>query len=196
MTGFRVHPGGAQALYQVTPDLTTLGKVIGGGLPVGAYGGRRDVMAMVAPAGPVYQAGTLSGNPLAMSAGIATLDALTRPGTWQRAADATATLADQLGDAARAAGAVVQVQQIGAMLTAFFSARPVTDWPTAKACDTGAFARFFQALLKEGIYWVPSQFEAAFPSAVHGPAEIAETVRAAERAFQAAAPRGGPAAAP
>jgi glutamate-1-semialdehyde 2,1-aminomutase len=185
MCGFRVHPGGAQALYGVTPDLTALGKVIGGGLPVGAYGGRRDIMRLVAPAGPVYQAGTLSGNPLAMAAGIATLTELGRPGVWDGIADRAAELERRLAARARAAGVPVRINRVGTMLTVFFSDQPVTDWAGAGACDTARFGRFFRALLDAGIYWVPSQFEAAFLSAAHGDAELDLTDAAAARAFAA-----------
>ena len=167
MTGLRVHPAGAQALYGVKPDLTCLGKVIGGGLPVGAYGGRRDLMEMVAPAGPVYQAGTLSGNPLAMAAGIATLDVLAVGGAWQKAEAAAAGAAQALEDAARAAGAPLVVQRVGTMFTPFFAERPVTDFAAAKTSDTKLHAAFFHAMLESGVYLPPSQFEAAFTSAVH-----------------------------
>jgi glutamate-1-semialdehyde 2,1-aminomutase len=189
MTGFRVHPGGAQALYGVRPDLTTLGKVIGGGLPVGAYGGRRDVMELVAPAGPVYQAGTLSGNPLAMAAGIATLSELARESVWTGAASAAEAVAAMLRTAARAAGAALTVQRVGTMLTAFFTDRPVTDWSSASASDTRAFARFFRVMLAEGVYWPPSQFEAAFLSAAHGERELEITERAVRAALKSAANR-------
>jgi glutamate-1-semialdehyde 2,1-aminomutase len=187
MTGFRVHPGGAQALYRVTPDLTTLGKVIGGGLPVGAYGGRRDVMELVAPAGPVYQAGTLSGNPLAMAAGLATLGALESDGVWSKVEGAAAAVAEMLEIAAREAGVPATVHRVGTMLTAFFTEGPVTDWPSAAASDKAAFARFFRALLESGVYWPPSQFEAAFVSAAHGERELELTKRAIKRAMSAAA---------
>jgi glutamate-1-semialdehyde 2,1-aminomutase len=184
MTGFRVHPGGAQGLTGIVPDLTTLGKVIGGGLPVGAYGGRRDIMEMIAPAGPVYQAGTLSGNPLAMRAGLVTLDALAGPGVWDGIAARAAEVATIATDTARSAGVPVQVQRVGTMLTVFFSDVPVTNWTSASGCDTQAFGRFHRALLEHGVYWVPSQFEAAFLSAAHGDAEISHTATAMERAFQ------------
>jgi glutamate-1-semialdehyde 2,1-aminomutase len=185
MTGFRVHPGGVQGLTGVVPDLTTLGKVIGGGLPVGAYGGRREIMELIAPAGPVYQAGTLSGNPLAMTAGIATLTELARPGVWEGIDRATDDLAARLQAAAGAARVPVIVNRAGAMLTVFFSNAPVTDWETARASRTGRFAHFFGSLLEGGVYWVPSQFEAAFLSAAHGPAELDFTEAAAARAFAA-----------
>jgi glutamate-1-semialdehyde 2,1-aminomutase len=186
MTGFRVHPGGAQGLTGIVPDLTTLGKVIGGGLPVGAYGGRRDLMELVAPAGPVYQAGTLSGNPLAMRAGLVTLEALGRPGVWEGVAARAAQVADLVTAAAAAAGVAVRVQRAGTMLTVFFTDAPVTDWAGARRCDTRAFARWHRALLDHGVYWVPSQFEAAFLSAAHGDAEMRHTTVAMERAFAAA----------
>ncbi|MGH7614765.1 MAG: glutamate-1-semialdehyde 2,1-aminomutase [Gemmatimonadales bacterium] len=185
MTGFRVHPGGVQGLTRIVPDLTTLGKVIGGGVPVGAYGGRREIMELIAPAGPVYQAGTLSGNPLAMTAGIATLTELARPGVWEGIDRATEQLADRLAAAGRAARVPLVVNRAGAMLTAFFTSAPVTDWASARASDTARFARFFVAMLAEGVYWVPSQFEAAFLSAAHGPAELDLTEAAARRAFAA-----------
>jgi glutamate-1-semialdehyde 2,1-aminomutase len=188
MTGFRVHLGGAQALYGVQPDLTTLGKVIGGGLPVGAYGGRRAVMQMIAPTGPVYQAGTLSGNPLAMAAGIETLKELKTPGLWQSLAGRTQTLAAGLADAARRAGVSVVVNCVGTMLTVFFTDAPVTDWATAQRVDRKRFAAFFRALLAQegdGIYLAPSPFEALFTSTAHGDAEIAATIAAAARAFRA-----------
>ncbi len=185
MTGFRVHPGGAQGLTGLTPDLTTLGKVIGGGLPVGAYGGRREIMELVAPAGPVYQAGTLAGNPLAMAAGIATLAALRRPGTWDTIEAATRDLAGRLELAAARARVPVVINRAGTMLTVFFARRPVTDWASARAADTEAFARFFRGLLANGVSWVPSQFEAAFLSAAHGEAELARTEVAAAAAFAA-----------
>jgi len=183
MTGFRVHPGGAQALYKVKPDLSTLGKVIGGGLPVGAYGGRRDIMEMVAPSGPVYQAGTLAGNPLAMTAGIETLRELQTPGVWEVADNQAGKLVEGLRDAARAAGVSAVVQRVGTMFTTFFSAQPITDWATARQADTSRYAAFFRAMLAAGIYLAPSQFEAGFLSAVHGASELDATLRAAEQAL-------------
>jgi glutamate-1-semialdehyde 2,1-aminomutase len=185
MTGFRVHPGGVQGLTGIVPDLSTLGKVIGGGLPVGAYGGRREIMVLVAPAGPVYQAGTLSGNPLAMTAGIATLTELARPGVWEGIDRAAADLAERLIAAARSARVPVVVNRAGAMLTAFFTSAPVTSWASARAANATQFAHFFRAMLSDGVYWVPSQFEAAFLSAAHGPAELDFTEAAAQRAFAA-----------
>jgi glutamate-1-semialdehyde 2,1-aminomutase len=185
MSGFRVHPGGAQALFGVRPDLTTLGKVIGGGLPVGAYGGRREIMELVAPAGPVYQAGTLSGSPLAMAAGIATLGVLEQAGVWEAIARATQDLAGRLARAALRARVPVTVNHVGTMLTAFFTSGPVTDWASARGADTEAFGRFFRGLLSRGVYWVPSQFEAAFLSTAHGEAELACTEAAATAALSA-----------
>jgi glutamate-1-semialdehyde 2,1-aminomutase len=181
MTGFRVHPAGAQSLYGVTPDLTTLGKVIGGGLPVGAYGGRREIMELVAPAGPVYQAGTLSGNPLAMTAGIETLRALAEPGVWDGLELAGARLEDGL----RSLGDEIQVARAGTMFGLFFADAPVTDWETAKTADTGRFAAFHAAMLERGVYLAPSQFEAGFLSTEHGDPEIDATVAAAREALAA-----------
>lgn len=183
MSGFRVHPGGAQALYQVQPDLTTLGKVIGGGLPVGAYGGRREVMQMIAPSGPVYQAGTLSGNPLAMTAGIATLRQLQQPGTWEALDAAAARLEAGLNEAARRAGVTVQARRVGTMFTLFFSETPPRDWQSVKTCNTQRYARFFRAMLENGVYLAPSQFEAAFISTAHDEAVIAQTLEAASQAM-------------
>ncbi len=183
MTGFRVHLGGAQALYGVRPDLTALGKVIGGGLPVGAYGGRADLMAMIAPSGPVYQAGTLSGNPLAMAAGIATLKVLQRPGVWEELERRTATLADGLGAAAKAAGAPHTGTRVGTMFCGFFTNGPVRDYATAKTSDTAMFGRFFHGMLKRGVYLAPSQYEAGFLSLAHTEAEITRTIEAAREAY-------------
>jgi glutamate-1-semialdehyde 2,1-aminomutase len=179
MTGFRVHPGGAQALYGITPDLTTLGKVIGGGLPVGAYGGRREIMELVAPAGPVYQAGTLSGNPLAMTAGIETLRALAEPGAW----DGLERTGARLEAGFVSLGSGVQVARAGTMFGLFFSNEPVRDWETAKQADTQTFAAFHAAMLERGVYLAPSQFEAGFISTAHGDAEIDATIEAAKAAL-------------
>jgi glutamate-1-semialdehyde 2,1-aminomutase len=184
MTGFRVHAGGAQTLYHIKPDLTTLGKVIGGGLPVGAYGGRRDIMEMIAPVGPVYQAGTLSGNPLAMSAGIATLTALRDPGIWQKMVSAAARLSTGISQSAKAAGIPLQGNLAGTMFSIFFTKVAVQDWPTAKTCDTSRFAKYFQGMLKQGIYIAPSQFEAGFISAVHNDSVIDTTLEAVELVFK------------
>lgn len=185
MTGWRVHPGGAQALYGITPDLTTLGKVIGGGLPVGAYGGRREIMEMVAPVGPMYQAGTLSGNPLAMTAGIVTLKVLQREGVWERLEALTKRLTAGIGEAAREAGVPIQQTRVGTMFATFFTETPVRDWPSVKTCDTDRFARFFRAMLERGIYLAPSQYEAGFMSLAHDEAVIDATVEAAREAFKA-----------
>jgi glutamate-1-semialdehyde 2,1-aminomutase len=184
MTGFRVHPGGAQALYGVFPDLTALGKIIGGGLPVGAYGGRREIMQMVAPAGPMYQAGTLSGNPLAMSAGVATLNALFKPGVGEQLAQRTTTLVKGMSAAARSAGIPVVTHCVGTMFTTFFTDQPVTAWGSAKRADTTRYASFFRAMLEGGVYLAPSQFEAGFMSTVHTDADIQHTLITAERAFK------------
>jgi glutamate-1-semialdehyde 2,1-aminomutase len=167
----------------VTPDLTTLGKVIGGGLPVGAYGGRREIMELIAPAGPVYQAGTLSGNPLAMTAGIATLTELERPGVWDRVATATESLAHRIECLAAKRRIPVRVQRAGTMLTVFFTEQPVQDWESARRCDTARFGRMFRRLLERGVYWVPAQFEAAFLSTAHGQMELGLTNEAFEAAF-------------
>ncbi len=183
MTGFRVHPGGAQALYGVRPDLCALGKVIGGGLPVGAYGGRADLMRMIAPSGPVYQAGTLSGNPLAMAAGIATLTALQQPGVWDELERRTAMLADGMRAAAKAAGVPYYGTRVGTMFCGFFTNERVRDYATAKTSDTAMFGRFFHGMLDRGIYLAPSQYEAGFISLAHTDAEIAQTIEAAREAF-------------
>jgi glutamate-1-semialdehyde 2,1-aminomutase len=177
MTGFRVAFGGAQARYNIKPDLTTLGKVIGGGLPVGAYGGRKDIMSKVAPAGPIYQAGTLSGNPLAVAAGLAML----------RHLEAHPEIYDQLerraAELCAAAPAGITVNRVGSMFTFFFTDRPVTDWESAKVADTAKFGRYFRGMLDRGIYLAPSQFEAAFLSAAHTDDDIQKTIAAAKEAF-------------
>jgi glutamate-1-semialdehyde 2,1-aminomutase len=183
ISGFRAAPGGAQAIYKVTPDLTCLGKIIGGGLPVGAYGGRADLMDMVSPVGPVYQAGTLSGNPLAMAAGQWTLDAL-RPRLYRQLAALGEQLASGLADAARAAGVPLQVNGMGSVLTPFFSAEPVIDYGSAARSDTAAYAAFFRGMLARGIYPPPSQFEAWFLSGAHTPRDVERTVRAARAAME------------
>ncbi len=177
MTGFRVAIGGAQQIFDVKPDLTMLGKVIGGGLPVAAYGGRRDIMTFVAPSGPIYQAGTLSGNPLAVGAGLAMLQYLeTHPGVYDTLNHSTAALA-------ACAPENVSVNRVGSMMTWFFTPQPVTDYASAKRSDTARFARFFHAMLERGVYLPPSQFEAMFVSAVHTPADIERTVEAARESF-------------
>jgi len=180
MTGWRVHRGGAQTLYNIKPDLTTLGKVIGGGLPVGAYGGRRDVMQMVAPAGPMYQAGTLSGNPLAMTAGIETLKELQKPGTFEALENRAAKLIAGSSAAAGDARVRVVTNRVGTMFTTFFTDRAVTNWASAKTSDTKKFGAFFRAMLEHGVYLAPSQFEAGFLSTAHSDAEIDATIRAAQ----------------
>ena len=183
VTGFRVASGGAQALYGIEPDLTCLGKVIGGGLPVGAYGGRREIMERMAPLGDVYQAGTLSGNPLSMAAGIITLRTLSNEGAFRVLDQLGEQLADGLIELARRAEVDVQLNRIGSMFTLFFVDAPVTDFATAKRADTDRYARFFRAMLERGIYLPPAQFEACFLSLVHLDAEIEETLAAAEASF-------------
>lgn len=183
MTGFRVHPGGAQTLYAIQPDLTALGKVIGGGLPVGAYGGRREIMEMVAPSGPVYQAGTLSGNPLAMAAGIATLEVLRDAAIWAGLEAQGERLLAGLAAAAAQEGIPLTAARTGAMFGFFFHPGPVTDWESARRSDTQRFAAFHRAMLESGVYLPPSQFEAGFLSAAHGDEEIDLTLTAAARAF-------------
>ncbi|HZN96133.1 MAG TPA: glutamate-1-semialdehyde 2,1-aminomutase [Gemmatimonadales bacterium] len=172
MTGWRVHPQGAQVLYGIIPDLTCLGKVVGGGLPAAAFGGSRDLMQLIAPAGPVYQAGTLSGNPVAMAAGLATLEVLGRAGTWQQAADWASAAATLISSAAERAGVPLIVQRVGTMLTPFFTASPVRTFAEAKLTDRDGYRRFFHAMLDSGFYFPPSAYEAAFTSVVHGDAEL------------------------
>lgn len=186
MTGFRVALGGAQARYGVAPDLTCLGKVIGGGLPAAAYGGRREIMQLIAPAGPVYQAGTLSGNPLAMAAGIVTLTKIAEPGVFERLEQVTAALCAGFTRAAHAADLPLQAGYAGSMWGTFFTAEPVRDYTTAKTSDTARYARFFHAMLERGVYLAPSQFEAAFVSLAHTDALIAQTIAAAEEALHVA----------
>jgi glutamate-1-semialdehyde 2,1-aminomutase len=183
MTGFRLAPGGAQELYRQKPDLTVLGKIVGGGLPVGAYGGRADIMKHVLPAGPVFQAGTLSGNPLAMAAGLATIRELRDDPPYARLEMLGQMLADGLAHAARDAGVPHQVQRVGSMWTLFFTGEPVADYDIAKKCDAARFGRFFWAMLNRGVYLPCSQFEAAFISAAHTEEQIKETVAAAQVAL-------------
>ena len=183
MTGFRVHPGGAQTLFDIKPDLTALGKVIGGGLPVGAYGGRCEIMKLVAPAGPVYQAGTLSGNPLAMTAGIETLKILQQPGVWESMEKTGAQLVAGLQTVAKKADISITANRLGTMFGLFFQEGPVTNWETAVQSDTERFGRYFQAMLANGVYLAPSQFEAGFISTAHGEAESNATIAAAETAM-------------
>jgi glutamate-1-semialdehyde 2,1-aminomutase len=184
MTGFRVAYGGAQELFRIQPDLTTLGKVIGGGLPVGAYGGRASLMDWVAPAGPVYQAGTLSGNPLAVTAGLKTLEILRRPGIYERLEGVSNHLAGGLATAAAKAGVPLTVNRVGSMFTCFFTNDSVADYASAKNADTARFARFFRSLLGRGVYFPPSQFEAAFVSTAHQESDVDRTVEAATKAFE------------
>ena len=183
MTGFRVSYGGAQGLYGVTPDLTCLGKVIGGGLPVGAYGGKKEIMAHISPAGPVYQAGTLSGNPLAVTAGIATLEILKQPGIYDDLDRKSAALADGLLESARQAGVELSVNRVGAMFSAFFTNAKVTDYATACTSNTDVFSSFFQSMLENGVYIAPSQYEAAFVSTAHSDSDIAYTLASARKSL-------------
>jgi glutamate-1-semialdehyde 2,1-aminomutase len=185
MTGFRIAFGGAQERYGILPDLTTLGKIIGGGMPVGAYGGPVDIMAMVAPLGPMYQAGTLSGNPVAMAAGLATVRYLRiHKGTLYPLLDKlSAELTDGVTAAAKDAGVPMRCNRVGSMFTWFFTEGPVTDWTSAAKCDTEAFARFFRGMLDKGIYLPPSQFEAAFLSAAHTEKDVEQTIAAARQTF-------------
>jgi glutamate-1-semialdehyde 2,1-aminomutase len=183
MTGFRVALGGAQQLYGIKPDMTCLGKIIGGGLPVGAFGGRREIMDVVAPVGPVYQAGTLSGNPLAVTAGLTTLRLLKSLAPYPQLERATARLVEGLAEAARKAGVTTTSNRVGSMFTGFFTDQPVIDWTTAGRSNREAFGRFFHAMLHEGIYLAPSQFEAGFVSTEHTGEIIEQTIEAAQRAF-------------
>ncbi|MBN1346063.1 MAG: glutamate-1-semialdehyde 2,1-aminomutase [Phycisphaerae bacterium] len=183
MTGFRVGYGGAQGLYGLRPDLTCLGKIIGGGLPVGAFGGRAEIMDRLSPLGPVYQAGTLSGNPLAMAAGIAMLEALGDPGVYNDLEARSARLAEGLEQAARGAGVPTFHTRVGSMMCTFFTDGPVTDYTSAKRCDTEAYGRFFHSMLEGGVYLAPSQFECAFVSTAHTDELIARTIEAAKEAF-------------
>ena len=183
MSGFRVALGGAQEIYGVTPDLTTLGKIIGGGLPVGAYGGSAEHMSQVAPEGPIYQAGTLSGNPLAMAAGIATLGILKRPGTYEALEEKTASLAEGLAGINAKLGVELAFNRVGSMFTTFFTPGPVTDFSGAKSSDTSKFGAYFSTMLEEGVYLAPSQFEAAFMSLFHSEGDIQKTVAAHEKAL-------------
>jgi len=187
MTGFRISYGGAQARFGITPDLTTMGKVIGGGLPVGAYGGRADIMAMVAPAGPMYQAGTLSGNPLAMTAGIRTLELLKKPGTYERLETITRRLSQGIGEAARAAGLPYSGGNISAMFGFFLCGGPVRNFEEAKATDSARFGRLHRAMLERGVYLAPSSFEAGFTSLAHSDADIDATLEAFRESFAAVA---------
>jgi glutamate-1-semialdehyde 2,1-aminomutase len=185
MTGFRLAFGGAQELYAITPDLTTMGKIIGGGLPVGAYGGPSEIMEMVAPLGPMYQAGTLSGNPLAMAAGIATLDHLRehRKEIYPRLDRMSGELVAGVAAVAKEAGVTISYNRVGSMFTWFFAVGPVTNWDSAAKSDTEAFGRFFRSMLDGGVYLPPSQFEAGFLSIAHTDDDIQQTIAAAKQAF-------------
>ncbi|HIC54145.1 MAG TPA: glutamate-1-semialdehyde-2,1-aminomutase [Gemmatimonadetes bacterium] len=187
MTGFRVGPGGAQGRFGITPDMTTLGKVIGGGLPVGAFGGRAEIMDLVAPEGPVYQAGTLSGNPLAMQAGLTTLRELDEPGVWSQLAASSEATVEVLNNSAREAGVPISVSSVGAMFGYFLTDDAITDWDSAAGLDRSLFARFYQVMLESGVYLAPSPFESGFVSTVHGDAEREILGAAADAAFQAVA---------
>lgn len=184
MTGFRVARGGAQERYKITPDITTLGKIIGGGLPVGAYGGSKEIMNHIAPAGPIYQAGTLSGNPLSMTAGIVTLKRLRDRTIYEQLERSSARLVNGLAEAAQKAGVTTFTNRVGSMWTSFFSSQPVFDWETANSCDRDLFGKFFHAMLNEGVYLAPSQFEAGFVSVAHTDEVIDQTITAARQAFQ------------
>jgi len=183
MTGFRVGPKCAQGLFGITPDLTTLGKVIGGGMPVGAFGGRRDIMQCIAPLGPVYQAGTLSGNPVAVAAGLTTLKLVQTAGFYDKLAAATASLVNGLTEAAKANGVVFSAQSVGGMFGLYFSATPPQSYAEVMQCDKEKFNHFFHAMLDEGVYLAPSAFEAGFVSAAHSADDIGKTVAAASRVF-------------
>ncbi|HYS44730.1 MAG TPA: glutamate-1-semialdehyde 2,1-aminomutase [Geobacteraceae bacterium] len=185
MSGFRVAYGGAQELYGVTPDMTTLGKIIGGGLPVGAFGGKKEIMQILSPAGGVYQAGTLSGNPLAMTAGIETLKLLQAEGFYKKLDEKSAYLAAGIAQAARDAGYPIYSTRVGSMVCTFFTKGEVHDWETAAACDTKAFAKYFLAMLEAGVYLAPSQFETGFVSAAHTDSDLDRTIAAARAAFKA-----------
>jgi len=183
ITGFRVAYGGAQALYGITPDLTCLGKIIGGGLPIGAYGGRREIMEMMAPMGMVYQAGTLSGNPLVMTAGMETIRVLSQPGIYSQLEAKSSHLEEGIAIAASEADISLRISRVASLLTAFFTSKLVVDYDSATRADTTLFGRFFQQLLSEGIYWPPSQFEAAFVSLAHSDEDIQLTIRAIDKAL-------------
>jgi glutamate-1-semialdehyde 2,1-aminomutase len=185
MCGFRVAYGGAQSLYDIRPDLTCFGKIIGGGLPVGAYGGRKDIMSQIAPEGAVYQAGTLSGNPVAMAAGLATLEQLRQPGVYDTLENRSGRLADGLAEAARRNGVPASFNRVGSMLGMFFTDRTVENFETAKTSDLQRFGRYYRQMLDAGIYLAPSQFEACFVSLAHDDAAIEQTIRAADESLAA-----------
>lgn len=185
MSGFRVAPGGAQQLYGITPDLTVLGKIIGGGLPVGAFGGRKEIMDQISPTGPVYQAGTLSGNPLAVTAGIATLTALMKQSLYRELEKKASYLVEGLTRVSAKLNINIPVNRVGSMFTAFFTgAKEVVDYDTARSCDTARYGRYFHGMLQEGVYLAPSQFEAAFISAAHTYRDIEKTIKAAEKVMK------------
>lgn len=184
MTGFRVAYGGAQERFKIKPDLTCLGKVIGGGLPVGAYGGKKEIMLKIAPAGPIYQAGTLSGNPLAMTAGIETLKILKKPGTYKKLEETTKYLCDEMSWLCKKHKQGNTMNRVGAMFTSFFTSQKVTDWNSAKTSDTAKFGRFFMGMLERGVYLAPSQFEAAFTSLAHSKKDIDKTLKAADEVLK------------
>ena len=183
MTGFRLARGGAQEHYNIKPDITTLGKIIGGGLPVGAYGGSREIMNHIAPAGPIYQAGTLSGNPLSMTAGLVTLRRLRHKSVYDRLEHASSKLCDGLANAAREADVKTVTNRVGSMWTSFFTAEPVVDWDSANKSDRQLYGKFFHAMLDEGVYLAPSQFEAGFVSLAHDDQVIERTLEAARKAL-------------
>jgi glutamate-1-semialdehyde 2,1-aminomutase len=185
MTGFRVHPRGVQGLTGITPDLTTLGKVIGGGMPVGAFGGKRAIMEKIAPLGPVYQAGTLSGNPVAVAAGLATLALTEAPGFYESLAQKTRSFVDGLSSAAKRSGVAFCADSVGGMFGLYFSATIPQSYDAIMACDKERFNRFFHAMLDAGIYLAPSAYEAGFVSAAHSRDDIAATIAVAEKAFAA-----------
>jgi glutamate-1-semialdehyde 2,1-aminomutase len=189
ISGFRLAPGGAQELYGVTPDLTTLGKIIGGGLPLAAYGGRSDIMDVVAPLGPVYQAGTLSGNPLAVAAGLAQLKMVAEGGNELYAAlsERTQALESSAKSSAKKLGLPIQINRVGSMMTLFFTDQPVTDYASAKTSDTASYGKYFRSLLEQGVYIAPSQFEALFLSAAHTDEDIDQTIKAVDTALRAVA---------
>jgi glutamate-1-semialdehyde 2,1-aminomutase len=189
ISGFRCGFGGAQALYKITPDLTCLGKIVGGGLPAAVFGGRADIMRELAPLGSVYQAGTLSGNPVAMAAGLKAIELLGRPGTYERLATLGKRLGDGLAASAKAAGVPATVNQIGSMLTLFFTDKPVTDYASAKTADTARFGSFFRAMRESRVFLPPSQFEAMFVSLAHTEAEIDEVIGAAKAALSTSSAR-------
>ena len=188
ITGFRLGLGGAQEWFRISPDLTCLGKILGGGLPVGAFGGREEIMRILSPEGPVYQAGTLSGNPLAMQAGLATLEQLERPGFHDSLNEKAQGFVGALSEVARESGGAARVQSIGSMFTVFFRSEPVVDFGMAAECDLERFARFHRLMLSEGLYWPPSQFETCFVSEAHGEREFDKTLEAARRAFKSLIP--------